>query len=281
MIKQAAGVAALLTVSLVLGEFAPSTRMRSQVPPGQPQLHPTTYYLHGRIYTNDPQRPWAEAMAARDEKILCVGTLSHVLLDCGGAESNDVVQLKGQFVMPGFNDAHVHLGGAGRDKLTVALNGAKSVSDLQKLVQLAVSNHKPGDWILGSGWDQTKWTEARYPTRLELDAVAPNNPVYLEHVSGHIAVVNSLALKHAEVTAQTPDPPGGRIERFEDGEPKGVLKENAQEMVTQRIPDPDPPERRKGIGLVLQEMARNGVTSVHPLTNCKTVAPRVASRIPG
>jgi predicted amidohydrolase YtcJ len=261
MIKHAAGTAALFTVGLVLAEFAPSMWMRSQAPPGPP-LHPTTYYLHGRIYTNDPQHPWAEAMATRDEKILCIGTLSHVLLDCDGAGSNDAVQLKGQFVMPGFNDAHVHLGGAGHDKLSIALNDAKSVADLQKLVQLAVSNHKPEEWILGSGWDQTKWTEAKYPTRLELDAVAPNNPVYLEHVSGHIAVVNSLALKHAEITTQTPDPPGGQIERFEDGEPKGVLKENAKEMVTQRIPDPDPAERRKGIELVLQELARNGVTSV-------------------
>lgn len=261
-IKHAASVAVLFAVGLILGEFAPSAWMCSQIPQTQPPVHPTTYYLHGRIYTNDPQHPWADAMATRDEKVLCIGTISHVLLDCGGAESNDAVQLKGQFVMPGFNDAHVHLGGAARDKLSLVLNGAKSVSDLQRLVQLAVSSHKAGEWILGSGWDQTKWPEARYPTRLELDAVAPNNPVYLEHISGHIAVVNSLALKHAEINAQTPNPPGGQIERFEDGEPKGVLKENAKEMVTQRIPDPDPAERRKGIELVLEELARNGVTSV-------------------
>ena len=262
MNKPAAVVAALFVAGMALGEFPPSAWMRSQNPQAQSPSHPTIYYLHGRIFTNDPQHPWAEAMATRDEKILCVGTLSHVLLDCGGAESESVVQLKGQFVTPGFNDAHVHLGGAGRDKLNVALNGAKSIADLQLLVQMAVSKHKPGDWILGSGWDQTKWTEARYPTRLELDAVSPNNPVYLEHISGHIAVVNSLALKHGEVTAQTPDPPGGQIERFEDGEPKGVLKENAKEMVAQRIPDPSPEDRRKGIELVLQELARNGVTSV-------------------
>jgi predicted amidohydrolase YtcJ len=241
--------------------FLLANALQAQEPP-PPPLHPTTYYLHGRIYTNDPKHPWAEALAVRDEKILCVGTLTHVLLECGGAESSDVVQLNGHFVMPGFNDAHVHLGGAGRDKMSIALNGASSLSDVVKLVEAAVSKHQSGEWILGSGWDQTRWPDAKYPTRLDLDRVAPNNPVYLEHVSGHIAVANSLALKHAEIFPDTPNPPGGEIERFEDGEPTGILKENAETMVTQRIPDPPEAERRQGIELVLEELARNGVTSV-------------------
>jgi predicted amidohydrolase YtcJ len=227
-----------------------------------PVIQPTTYYLHGRIYTNDPKHPWAEAMAVRDEKILCIGSLSQILLDCGGAESNDVVQLKGQFVMPGFNDAHAHLGGAGRDKLTLALNAATSVDDVLKLVRAAAEKHKPGEWILGSGWDQSRWPDQKYPTRLEIDQAAPNNPVYLDHISGHIAVANSLALKHAEINSETPNPFGGEIDRFADGEPNGLLKERATEMVTQRIPDPPEAERRKGIDLVLEELARNGVTSV-------------------
>jgi predicted amidohydrolase YtcJ len=227
-----------------------------------PLVHPTTYYLHGRIYTNDPKHPWAEAMAVRDGQIFCIGTLSQVLLDCGGAESNDVVQLKGRFLMPGFNDAHTHLGGAGRDKLTVVLNGASSSADLLSLVRAAAEKHHAGEWILGSGWDQTRWADQKFPSRLDLDQVAPNNPVYLEHISGHIAVANSLALKHAEITAGTPNPPGGEIERFADGEPSGVLKENAEELVTVRVPDPAPAERRNGIEMVLEELARNGVTSV-------------------
>jgi predicted amidohydrolase YtcJ len=228
----------------------------------QPPLHPTTYYIHGKIYTNNPKHPWAEALAVRDEKILCIGTISQILLDCGGAQSNDVVHLKGRFVMPGFNDAHVHLGGAGADELNVALNEVPSIVELQKLVKAAANKHKPGEWILGSGWDQTRWSDAKFPSRLDLDQAAPDNPVYLEHVSGHIAVVNSLALKHAEITPETPNPAGGEIERFADGEATGVLKERATAMVTQRIPDPSDADRRKGIELVLQELARNGVTSV-------------------
>jgi predicted amidohydrolase YtcJ len=228
----------------------------------QPAVHQTTYYLHGHIYTNDPKHPWADAMAIRDGKFFCVGTLSQVLLECGGAEGSDVVQLNGRFVMPGFNDAHVHLGGAGRDKMNVSLNSATSLADMLKLIEAAVSKHKLGEWIVGSGWDQTRWADQKLPTRLDLDRVAANNPVFLEHVSGHIAVVNSDALRHAEIAADTPNPAGGEIERFPDGEPTGILKERAEEMVSQRIPDPTAAVRRKGIELVLEELSRNGVTSV-------------------
>lgn len=255
-ISAAAGIVAACVFSI----FARTVPANAQTPP--PRAHVTTYYLHGRIYTNDPKHPWAVAMAVRDEKIFCIGTLSQVLLDCGGAKSSEVVQLKGRFVMPGFNDAHVHLGGAGHDKLTLALNGISSAAELLKMVKEAAEKHQPGEWILGSGWDQTRWADQKYPTRMDLDQAAPNNPVYLDHVSGHIAVVNSLALKHAEITADTPNPLGGEIERFADGEPTGLLKENAKEMVTQRIPDPSPADRRKGIELVLAELAQNGVTSV-------------------
>jgi len=226
-------------------------------------LNKTTYYLHGRIYTSDPQHPWAVAMAIRDEKILCIGTLAHVLLDCGGAQSeSDTIQLNDQFVMPGFNDAHTHLGGAGRDKLNLSLNGVDSIAELQRLVKETVAKKKIGEWILGSGWDQTLWPDKKCPTRLQLDEVAPNNPVFLVHISGHIAVANSEALKHAEITPDTGNPMGGEIDRFEDGEATGLLKESAaMQIVEQRIPDPSDEDRRKGIELVLQELARNGVTS--------------------
>ena len=228
-----------------------------------PVISRTTYFLHGRIYTNDPKHPWAAALAVRDEKILCVGSIAHIMLDCGGADSpGDTYPLNNHFVMPGFNDAHTHLGGAGRDKLSISLNGVDSVAELQKLVKAEVARHKPGEWILGSGWDQTLWEDKKFPNRLVLDEVAPNNPVFLVHVSGHVAVANSLALKHAEIFPDTKNPMGGEIERYEDGEATGMLKEGAaMEMVAQRIPDPSDEERRKGIELVLAELARNGVTS--------------------
>jgi predicted amidohydrolase YtcJ len=225
--------------------------------------HQTVYYLHGRIYTNNSAQPWAAALAVRDGKIFCIGSLAHILLDCGGSDQGaETVQLHGAFLMPGFNDAHVHLGGAGRDLLSLRLDGVDSVAELQKRVKDAVAKLKPGEWLVGSGWDQTLWADKKFPTRQQLDEVAPKNPVYLEHISGHVAVVNSVAIKHAEIIDETPNPTGGEIERDADGQPTGLLKENAMELAAQRIADPSPENRRKGIELVLAELAKNGVTSV-------------------
>jgi predicted amidohydrolase YtcJ len=224
----------------------------------------TTYYVHGRIYTNDPAEPWAEAMAVSEGKISCIGKMDHVFLDCGGSqEGAETVQLHGQFVMPGFNDAHVHLGGAAADELAVPLTGVPSVEEMQKRLADAVANHKPGEWITGGGWDHTLWADKRFPNRQQLDAVAPKNPVILTHISGHVAVANSLALKSAEIDKTTPNPPGGEIEHDALGEPTGMLKEGAaMSLVTVRIPDPSPEQRRHGIELVLENVAKNGVTSV-------------------
>jgi predicted amidohydrolase YtcJ len=224
----------------------------------------TIYYLHGRIYTNDPQQPWAAGMGITGGKIRCIGSIEHILLDCGGsAEGAEIVQLKGKFVMPGFNDAHVHLGGAGADLLAVQLNGADSVAKVQKRVADAVALRKQGEWIKGSGWDQTLWPEKKFPNREQLDVVAPRNPVFLTHISGHVAVANSLALKLAGITKDTPNPAGGVIERDADGEPTGVLEEGAAMLLVEmKVPEITPEQRRAGILLALADAARNGVTSV-------------------
>lgn len=235
----------------------------AQAPPKEAPPH-TTFYLHGRFYTNDPANPWASAIAVRDGRIRCMGPLEHVLLDCGAGEANaETVNLKGQFVMPGFNDAHVHMGGAGSDMLAVRLNGAASVEELQKRLADAVAQHTEGEWITGSGWDHTLWNDRTFPNRKQLDAVSPSNPVLLTHISGHVAVANTLALKRAGVTKSTANPAGGEIEREPDGEPSGMLKEAAaMEMVAMKVPETSDAERRRGIELVLADLAKNGVTSV-------------------
>ena len=224
----------------------------------------TVFYIHGHIYTNDPAHPWAEAMAINGGKIVCIGNVGYVLLDCGASkEGAETVQLQGQFVIPGFNDAHVHLGGAGADELGVPLIDVPSPEEMQKRIAAAVAQHKEGEWITGKGWDHTLWPEKRFPNRQQLDAVAPKNPVILIHVSGHVAVANSLALKSAEIDKNTPNPPGGEIEHDGLGQPTGILKEDAAMLLVKvRIPDPTAEQRRKGIELVLQNVARNGVTSV-------------------
>jgi predicted amidohydrolase YtcJ len=226
-------------------------------------------YLHGRIYTNDPAQPWADAMAIRDGKIRCVGKIDFVLLECGGNDASaETVQLRGKFVMPGFNDAHVHLGGAGADMLSVRLNGVASIEELQKRIADAVAAHKEGEWITGSGWDHTLWADKKFPKKQELDAVAPKNPVFLVHVSGHVAVANTLALQHGEIKQDTPNPPGGMIERDADGAATGMLEEDsAMSLVSARIPDLKSDQRRRGIQMVLADAAKNGVTSAQDFSD--------------
>src|ERR1700730_6654478 len=138
----------IVLLSFCAGVFV----LRAKAQSAQTDSH-TVVYLHGRMYTNDPAHPWAEAMAIRDGKIRCVGKIDFVLLECGGNDpSAETVQLKGKFVMPGFNDAHVHLGGAGADMLSVRLNGVASIEELQKRVADAVVQDKEGEWIAGFGW---------------------------------------------------------------------------------------------------------------------------------
>lgn len=255
---------------VILGIFTAvfALRSKAQVPAAPSDSH-MTVYLHGRIYTNDPAHPWAEAMAVQDDKIRCVGKLDRVLLECGGNDlSVEKVQLDGKFLMPGFNDAHVHLGGAAADLLAVRLNGVTSIEELQKRVADAVAHHKEGEWITGSGWDHTLWPERKFPNKDQLDKVSPKNPVFLTHISGHVAVANSLALQHGEIDDDTPNPPGGLIERDADGAATGMLEEDsAMSLVASRIPDPKAGQRRRGIEMVLADVAKNGVTSVQDFSD--------------
>jgi predicted amidohydrolase YtcJ len=255
-VRMLAGLLPILSAAFVAAIHA-----KTSVAQKSPSI---TFYTHARIYTNDPAQPWAEAMAVSEGKIICIGKLDYVLLECErGTEGAETINLKGQFVMPGFNDAHVHLGGAAAEELAVHLTGALSVEEMLKRLADAVAQHKPGEWIAGVGWDQTLWPEKRFPNRQQLDAIAPKNPVILTHISGHVAVANSLALKSAEIDKHTPNPQGGEIERDAVGEPTGILKEDAaMSRVKERIPDPAPEQRRKGIERVLENVARNGVTSV-------------------
>jgi predicted amidohydrolase YtcJ len=251
--------AAFFALSLTCAALPSAGTPQSTSDPSQ-----TVFYLHGRIYTNDSQHPWARAMAVRDGKILCIGSIEQIMMDCGGGdEGAQIVQLQGRLVLPGFNDAHVHLGAAARDMLAVRLNGVESIHAMQRRLAAAVSEHKKGEWIIGSGWDQTLWSDKTFPNRSELDAVAPDNPVLFTHISGHVAVANSLALKVAEITKDTPNPQGGEFERDADGEATGMLKEGAAiSLVEQYVPDPSDEQRRRGIQLVLADLVKNGVTSV-------------------
>ncbi len=217
--------------------------------------------LDGDLYTVDRARPQAQAVAVRDGRIVAVGTDSEIRSYIG--PKTRVIQLGGRFAMPGFNDAHTHLAGAGAAKLEVDLRGTRSIGELESRLRSALPRYQAGEWILGSGWDQTLWPGERYPTRQDLDAVTRSHPIFLMRVDGHGAVANSLALKLAGITARTPDPVGGHIGKDpKTGPPDGMLEEEATGLVRRHIPAPTPAMRRRALLLAIADANSHGVTSV-------------------
>ncbi len=237
-------------------------RLASAQQPTEPA--PTiTVYKNAHIYTNDPAQPWAEAMVVQEGKIMAIGSKSLMSAYILERHVSNVVDLHGAFVMPGFNDAHTHLGAAAADMLSVRLYGAASIEELQKRLADAVAAHQEGEWITGAGWDHTLWNDRKFPNRAQLDGVSPKNPVLLTHVSGHVAVANTLALKLAGVDRNTPNPSGGQIERDGSGDPTGMLEEgSAIDLVSRKVPELTAEQRRRGMEMVLADLAKYGVTSV-------------------
>lgn len=217
--------------------------------------------INGVIYTGDPAKPRVQALASRGEIILATGSTAEIQKLIGSR--THVIDLRGGFAMPGFNDAHLHLGNAAQAKLTVDLEGVKSIAEFQRRIRARVEISTPGQWIVGRGWDHTLWNPARFPTRQDLDAVSADHPMFFTHISGHVSVANSKALEIAGITASTPNPPGGEIEHDAQGQPDGMLKEApASSLVGRHIPPPTSEQRRQGIQLALQEAALRGVTSM-------------------
>jgi predicted amidohydrolase YtcJ len=222
-------------------------------------------FIHANVYTGVPDNtPFssvlrAEAIAVRGDRIQALGKTIDIE-KLKGPETQ-VVDLGGHFVMPGFNDAHLHLDDAGTTKLSIDLTGVKSLDDLRSQVQKKVDAAKAGDWILGSGWDETLWPVKVTPTRWDLDEVSAGHPVFLVRIDGHIAVANTRALQLGSVTLASRDPQGGHIDRNETGEPTGILRETAQAAVLGVVPKPSHRIRRQGLELALADLAEHGVTS--------------------
>jgi hypothetical protein len=222
-------------------------------------------YVHGNIYTGVPgtstfhevQR--AEAMAVKADRILAVGKTDDVLKHKG--PQTQIVDLGGRFTMPGFNDAHVHLASGGFRQLEVDLTGVKSLEEFRQRIRAFVEKSTPGAWITGSGWDHMLWPVKELPSRWDLDEITGDHPAFFVRIDGHIAVANTRALKLASITIASRDPEGGKVDRFETGEPTGILRETAKELVRAVIPKPDPDSRRRALELALQDAAAHGITS--------------------
>ncbi|HEY6764869.1 MAG TPA: amidohydrolase [Candidatus Sulfotelmatobacter sp.] len=222
-------------------------------------------FIHGNVYTGVPANAQfgsilrEEAIAVLGDRIEAVGKNADVEKFKG--PKTRVVDLGGHFVMPGFNDAHLHLADAGLQKLNVDLTGVKTLDEFRQRVAARVENTKPGQWILGGGWDETLWPVKTTPTRWDLDEVSSRHPIFLERIDGHIAVANTRALQLASINLASKDPQGGHIDRNENGEPTGILRETAKTAVYAVLPQPSHDKRKQGIQLALADMAQHGLTS--------------------
>jgi len=220
--------------------------------------------VHGHILTVDANDSIAQAIAVRHGVIVKVGTDAEVLEFAGNAPGVRIIDLHGHTATPGLIDTHAHIADGGVEELYgIKLSDATSVAEIVARVKAKIALVKPGEWVSGSGWDEGKLAERRYVTAADLDAVAPNNPVWLIHTTGHYGVANSLALKLAHITAGTADPTAGTIDRDPRGNPTGVLKEDsAMEPVTSLIPPTTPEQMRQGILYIQQVLHSEGITAV-------------------
>ena len=220
----------------------------------------------GKVFTADENHSIAEAVAVDGERIVAVGTTQDLRAKYQAAQEID---LQGKLVTPGFNDAHVHFLRGALALLTVNLTDAKTLDEAKARVAAKVKEVKPGEWIIGRGWDHTLWG-GKFPTRQDLDAVAPANPVYLVRVDGHVAWVNSRALELAKIDKNTKAPEGGEIERDATGAATGILKETAQSLVGGLVPQPTAEQQNKGLTLALDMARKYGITSVQDNSGYET-----------
>ena len=218
-------------------------------------------FKNGNIYTANDRAPRAQAIAVKGDRIVFVGTNAAAQRYVG--TSTRVVDLQGNTVLPGFADAHQHLSGVGFREMTLNLEGTTSLQDFLAKVKARVDQAKPGDWVTGRGWIETHWQPPAFPTREQLDSIAPNNPVILTRADGHASVVNSAALKLAGVDKNTANPFGGEISKNkETGEPNGMLIDAAQGLVRRRIPPTSREDAERAVILGVKRNIELGWTQI-------------------
>jgi hypothetical protein len=229
---------------------------------------PTLIALHGHIYTGDPAQPWVDALAVCDERIVSVGSTAQI--ESMATPAARRLELSGRTVVPGFNDSHVHLIDGGTELTEVDLRNAKSPAEVARLIADFVKTQPKGRWILGGFWDHESWPGQALPTRALIDPVTPDNPVFIQRLDGHMGLANTIALKMAGITRATPAPEGGAIVKDASGEPTGILKDNATNLVTRLVPAPTLDETMEKARAALKHAASVGVTTVQDMTASAT-----------
>ncbi len=231
----------------------------SATPANSPKDAPDIIFLNGDIYT-EAGNARAQAIAVRNGRILAIGSNDDIRKL--KQSHTQVIDLAGHFVMPGFNDAHVHLAAGGLVHLEVDLVGVTSLAEMQQRIADHAKATPPGDWIVGRGWDHTLWSGETLPNRQDIDGVTGNHPAIFVRVDGHIAVANTAALKAAGLLQPAPDPHGGKVDRDQSGTATGILRETAKDMMLARVPRPSLAQRRRGIEMAMAEASKVGITSV-------------------
>ncbi|HEX4243385.1 MAG TPA: amidohydrolase family protein [Steroidobacteraceae bacterium] len=254
----AAGILLLTRMASAAGASAPQPDAASSGHPGAELI-----IHHARIWTVNPKQPEAEAVAVLGGRIVAVG--SEQAVSAWRGTGTRLVDAGGRRLLPGFDDAHVHFSDGGSALRAVQLNDAASRDEFVKRIAAYAARTPKGEWIRAGNWDETKWSPAELPSHRDIDAVTPDNPVAIDRYDGHAILVNSKALALAGITAATRDPPGGVIVRDAAGEPTGVLKDAATELVESRIPAQTHQQIRRTVETALAEAASHGVTSVQDM----------------
>lgn len=241
---------------------------------GAPAIEPATMVLRGgTIVTMDDAVPEAQALAVRGDRIMAVGTSEQIAPYIGPA--TEVIELGGLTAVPGLIEGHGHFMGLGQSRMVIDLMDTTSWEQIVSLVGAAAATAQPGEWILGRGWHQEKWTSLPqpsvegFPLHDALSKVSPNNPVLLEHASGHASYVNARAMQDAGITAATRNPPGGEVLKDRSGRPIGVLRETASDLaesamaawVARKTPEARAADARRQIDLAVQASLEKGITS--------------------
>ncbi len=226
--------------------------------------------LHGKVWTGEPAPGSAasrivEAVAIANGRILALGSDEEIRAYEG--PNTKVIDLRGRLAVPGLTDSHAHFIQGGFQLLSVGLKDARSEEEFVRRIAEKARSLPPGRWMQGGDWDEEAWPSEKLPTRWLIDPVTPHTPVFISRYDGHAVLANSLALRLAGITQDTPDPAGGVIVRDpKSGEPTGVLKDEAQDLVAKVIPRPSESEMEEALRAALKEAARVGLTSIHDIT---------------
>jgi len=220
--------------------------------------------VNGDVFCGNGKHFEDGSIAIKKGRIIFVGKTEEA--DVFRNPDTKVIDVKGKTIMPGFVDSHIHLVAYGITLDYIDLSAIYSIEELKRVIADEAKKRREASWIIGRGWDQEIFKEKRYPNRYDLDEAAPKNPVFLIRVCGHIAVANSIALEKANITRNTSDPPGGIIERDEKGDPTGILKENAIDLIREIIPKPTITDYIIAAKRAIRKCLEHGVTTVHMMS---------------